>query len=301
MFETRHLKTFQLLARTRSFSETARRLFLTQSAVSHQIRALEREASTRLFDRARNGVYLTQPGELLLRYVDETIARLEEAQAALAEMQTEGRGRLRLGVSAALGLHLLPPVLREFKRRYAQQQISVVLGDTPPTVERLIKGDLDVGVVVLPVARPDIETLDLFEDELAVIVYPGHPWAKRKRIDVVEIPKQQFIVYSKSSATFRIVEKFFQDEGIVLSSFIEAGDIEMVKELIKLELGVGIMAPWTAQKEIQSGSLVARRLTQRRIRRTWGLIHMTGRAWPPSHRVFSGLCRNLMPPTKTLL
>ena len=119
----------------------------------------------------------------------------------------------------------------------------------------------------------------------------SHPWAVAKRVERDEVPRQNYILYSKQSFTFRMIERYFTRENIALNTVLEFGNMEAIKELVKLGLGVSIFAPWIARKELDDGSLVPLPLGRRKLRRHWGILHLAGRRLSLAEETFIGLCR----------
>jgi DNA-binding transcriptional LysR family regulator len=286
------LQQFCVLARTGSFTQTARELHLTQSGISHSMKALEHEAGCRLLDRLGKKVVLTQAGEQLLQHAEKILAEMDAARNSLGALGKWGRGRLRLGASTTACQHLIPPVLREFKESFPDHAISLEPGDTPQLVNGLLRQRIDLALTLEADREPQLEFHPLFTDELHFIVSALHPWALAKRVQASEIAVQNYILYSKQSFTFRLVEKFFRQEEVVLNTVIEAGSMEATKELVKLGLGISILAPWIARKEIEEGSLVALPLGRRKLQRRWGILHWHGRRLNLAEETFIGLCKS---------
>src|SRR5664279_914841 len=236
--DSRQLRAFCVLARTGSFTQTARELHLTQSGISHSIKALESEAGCRLLDRLGKRVALTQAGEQLLQHAEKILMEMEAARESLGALGKWGRGRLRLGASTTACQHIIPPVLREFKESFPEHAISLEPGDTPELVGALLKQRVDLALSMEAEGEPQLEFHPLFTDELNFIVSAMHPWARAERVERVEIPRQSYILYSKRSITFRLIENYFRREEMVLNTVLEVGSMEATKELVKLGLGV---------------------------------------------------------------
>ncbi len=290
--DSRQLRAFSILARTGSFTETAKELHLSQSAISHAMKALEQEIGCRLLDRLGKSVALTQAGEQLLMHSQKILLEMEAARTQLGRLGKWGSSRLRIGTSTTACQHVLPGVLREFKESFPQCAISIEVGDTPEMIEALRAHRVDLAVNLEPRREEQLEFRPLFTDELRFIVSPLHPWAKDGRVPRDEIPRQNYIVYGKKSYsyTFRMIEEYFREEGIVMHSLLDLGNMEAIKELVKLGLGVSILAPWTAQKELRDRSLVALPLGRRKLRRRWGVLHWRGRRLSLAEETFIGLC-----------
>jgi LysR family transcriptional regulator, low CO2-responsive transcriptional regulator len=286
------LRVFATLAGKGSFTQAARELHLTQSAISHSVKALERSAGCRLLDRLGKKVVLTLAGEQLLQHAEKILREMESARASLEQLGRWGKGRLRLGATTTSCQHIIPPVLREFKESFPDHLISIDPGDTPELMELLLLRRIDLALCVDPPQEPQLEFHRLFTDELKFIVGPMHPWAQAGRVTQAEIPRQRYILYSKNSVTFRLVEAYFAQDDLVLNTVMELGDIQACKELVKLGLGVSIIAPWVAQKELSEGSLVAFPLGRRKLTRTWGLLHWHGKRLSLAEETFLSLCRS---------
>ena len=289
--DSRQLRAFAALARTGSFTLAAKELFLSQSAVSHSMKALETDVGCRLFDRVGKKVLLTQAGESLLHHTEKILQEMAAARAGLEQLGKWGVGRLRIGASPTACQYILPAVLREFKESFPKCRIAIVPGDTLEAIESVRENRIDLAITLEPRNEDQFEFHPLFSDELAFIVGAMHPWAKDGHVVRNEIPKQSYVLYNKTSYTFRMVRDYFNQEDMVLNTVIELGSMEAIKELVKLGLGVGILSPWIAQKEIQEKSLVALPLGRRKMKRNWGVIHWRGRRLSLAEETFLGLCK----------
>lgn len=289
--DSRQLRAFATLAEAGSFTLAAKKLFLSQSAISHSMRALEQDVGCRLLDRVRKKIVLTQAGEQLLHYASRILSEMEEARDSLQELSKWGKGRLRLGASSTACQYLLPTVLRELKKSFPQCQISIEPVDTERALELLNSRRIDLAVALQPASEVSMEFIPLFTDELVFLLAPQHPWALQGYVTRTEIPRQNYILYRKASYTFRLVEDYFRQEHMVLNTLIELGSMEAIKELVKLGLGVSILAPWTAHTEITEGSLVALPLGRRKLKRQWGILHWRDRRLTYAEETFIKLCR----------
>jgi len=290
--DSRQLRAFRVLARTGSFTQTARELHLTQSGISHSMKALESEIGCRILDRVGKKVALTQAGEQLLQHAEKILQEMEVARESLQQLGKWGRGRLRLGASTTACQHIIPPVLREFKESFPRHDISLEPADTPQLVASLLSQRIDLALTLEAENEPQLEFHPLFTDELHFITAALHPWAQAGRVERDTIARENYILYSKHSVTFRLIDHYFRREDIVLNTIIEAGSMEATKELVKLGLGVSILAPWIAQKEIEEGSLVALPLGRKKLQRRWGIMHWKGRRLSLAEETFIGLCES---------
>src|ERR1041385_4654660 len=195
--DSRQLRAFCVLARTGNFTETARELHLTQSGISHSIKALERDVGCSLLDRVGKKVVLTHAGEQLLHHATKILDEMRNARNSLARLAKWGAGRLRIGASTTACQHIIPPVLRELKTRFPEHVIAIQPGDTSAVVPALLRNEIDLAIALEPDSEPQLEFHPLFTDELHFIVGAQHSWAANKRVQRDEIPLQNYILYSK--------------------------------------------------------------------------------------------------------
>jgi DNA-binding transcriptional LysR family regulator len=289
--DSRLLRAFVILARTGSFTRTARELHLSQPAVSHSIKSLEEEMRCRLLDRVGKSVSLTQAGEQFLGHAKKILLEMDAARERISELGKWGHGRLRLGTSLTACQYILPSVLREFKESFPQCVIQIEPGDTPAALELLHQNRIDLALALEPPSQTQLEFRPVFTDELQFIVSPLHAWALGNRVERAEIKRQQFILYTRTSYLSEMIEKYFRGEEIVLSTSIELGNMEAIKELVKLGLGVSILAPWVARKELTEGSLRTLPLGKRKLRRRWGILLRKGQRLGLAQETFIGLCK----------
>jgi DNA-binding transcriptional LysR family regulator len=289
--DSRQLRAFAALARTGSFTLAAKELFLSQSAVSHSMKALENDVGCRLFDRVGKKVLLTQAGEALLHHADKILQEMGAARAGLQQLGKWGVGRLRIGASPTACQYILPAVLREFKESFPKCMIVIDPGDTLEAIESVRNNKTDLAITLEPRNEDQFEFHPLFTDELTFLVGAMHPWARDGHVVRQEIPRQSYVLYNKNSYTFRIVQDYFRQEDMVLNTVIELGSMEAIKELVKLGLGASILAPWIAQKELHEKSLVSLPLGRRKLKRSWGVIHWRGRRLSLAEETFLGLCK----------
>jgi DNA-binding transcriptional LysR family regulator len=292
LLDSRQLRTFVSLARTGSFTATAKEVFITQSAVSHSMRALESELGCRLLNRVGKRTTLTLEGEQLLRYANRIIADMNAARESLDQLGKWGETRLRVGATLSACQYLLPGVLREFKKTHPKCRITLEPGDTPALIEAVRDQRLDLALALAPQREPALDFQRLFTDELMFIVAPQHPWVEAGGVARPEISRQSFILYSRNSQTFRTVENYFRDEGVVLNPAMELGSIDTIKELVKIGLGISVLATWIAAEELKTGSLVALPLGRRKLRREWGILHGKDRTLSLVEAEFVRLCRD---------
>lgn len=292
LLDSRQLRAFSVLAREGSFTQAGRALHLTQSAISHAIRALEDDLGCQLFHRHGKRVLLTHHGRELLRHADAIQSQMVQARASLGALDLNPRGHLRIGCTPAASQYILPTVLREFKDSFPLYSISVVPGETPETVERLETGTLDLGVCLKPRDASRLDCHALFEDELVFLTSPLHRWRKEPP-KPKDFAAETYIISSKNSSTFEFIREYFHKLGVRPKSFIELGNTEAIKELVKLGLGIAMVAPWTARAEIRSKELCALPLPRAKVKRQWVVAHLKDKPVSLAEKTFMALCEEV--------
>lgn len=289
--DSRQLRAFATVVRTGSFTAAARELFLSQSAISHSLRALEEDVGCRLLNRVNKKTILTPAGEHLLHHAEKILGQMSSAREELTRLNEWGRSKIRLGASTTACQHILPQVLTAFKEDFPKCHITIEPGDTPELIDLLHDRQIDLAIALEPKHLEQLEYTDLFTDELSFVVSANHPWARQGHCTRADIPTQNYIFYSKNSFTFRMVEKYFAEEDMVLNSVMELGSMEAIKEMVKLGMGVSVLAPWLVRRDLEEGSLVTLPLGRRKLKRNWGVLNWRSRPLSHPEQAFLDLCR----------
>lgn len=293
IIDSRQLLAFKTLAETGSFTLAAKQLNLTQSAVSHSIKALEDDLGSPLINRLGRKIHLTEAGDLFLVAADRIHQRMQSVRGELQALNRWGAGRLRIGAGATACQYILPSVIREFRQTFPDSQLSISPNPAEDLMAELRGNEIDLALTLSPLASDDVENRPIFEDHLLFAVAPSHPWAKRKVAPADEIDEQSFVTYSKGGMTFESVQRHFRSEGYTFRKVIELGSMEAIKELVKIGIGVGIIAPWVAQKEIAEGSMHVLAPGRKQLKRTWAVSYLKGRRLTMMEETFIGLCESV--------
>jgi LysR family transcriptional regulator, low CO2-responsive transcriptional regulator len=288
--DLRQLRAFAAVVEEGSFTLAARRLFVTQSAVSHSLRTLEEQLSCRLLDRTGKRVAVTVEGELLLKRCKRVIFELDQATRDLDGLRRWGQTRIRIGAPHSLCHFVVPSVLREFRDCFPRCEPLIEAGDTMLLLDRLNSAELDLVVGLKPRSRGDEGYRQMFRDHLSFVVSPFHPWATRQADIRSTMDDQQFIIYAKATETHRLIEDWLEQKGSKTRKPLVLGDMQAIKEMAKLGIGIGVLAPWVAAREIAEGSLKIVPITNPSIEREWGVFHSPKRAPSLVEEAFIGLC-----------
>jgi DNA-binding transcriptional LysR family regulator len=293
------LRTFVTIVDLHSFTRAGRRLGLSQSAISQQLGAQERMLGVKLLVRAGKGVRPTPAGELLLQYARQILQKIDEAQRVLTAYEATGSGALRIGGGGAACEHLLPSVLQAFHEEFPQVELRVLSGPSRLTIERLVEGDLDVGMLTLPVAESRLRLLELGRDELVLIAAPSHRWAARRRIESRELAGEPLLVYERRSSTYHIVERMLLEAGVFPRIVMEMDHLGAVASMVRAGFGLAVVPRWAVSNDITAGRLVALSIGKHGLSRAWGLGLRGEGHQPQTLRAFVRLCLERLPPQLT--
>lgn len=288
--DSRQMLAFATLARCGSFTQTAKELHLTQSAISHTIKALEQDVGVALFDRVGKKVFLTLAGEQLRPTAERILRDMRDARTGLEEIGAWGKGRLRVGASVTTCQYMLPTVLREFRQSFPECALRIEPGDGPLMVELLAGNQIDLALMLEPGKEDGLEFRRLFSDELRILVSPMHAWARAGRVLAESFSSETLIVYNKGSFSNELLSRHLEAASLKLGEKMELGSMEAIKELAKVGVGAGVLAPWIARRELAEGSLVSLPLPGGKLKRTWGVGHLRGRRLSLAEETFAGLC-----------
>jgi len=269
------LKVFCTVAETKSFSKASEIIHLTQPAVSLQVQALEEIYETKLFDRTGGAVTLTPSGELLYRYSKDILELYALARKDINAMMGLVKGNISLGASSTIGNYLLPSVIVAFRKNHPRIKTNLIVANTKIVTEKLLAGEIDMGLVEGDVKKQNVVVEKLLQDELVLVMSPDHPWAKRKNISVSELTKEPFIMREEGSGTRQMIEKRLlenkvEPESLLVPLFL--GSTEAIKTAVQDGLGVSVISAWAAHKEIKAGTLVATPFKDAKFTRCFSLI-----------------------------
>jgi len=265
----RRLQVFYTVAKQLSFTKAADILYMTQPAVTFQVKQLEEHFNTRLFERSHGKISLTPVGDLVLGYAERILALTGEMEARVGELTGQVTGPLMIGASTTIAEYQLPRILGEFKERFPQVQARLTVANSETVAAKVADHSLDVGLIEAPSHNPVLTTLACCEDELVMICSPNHALASRSSVNAHDIAEQPYVSRELGSGTREVVDDFFKVNGVNpddLHIEMELGSREAIKGAVEAGLGVAIMSASTVTKEIQLGTLVAVPLNPRLTR-----------------------------------
>lgn len=290
--EIRQLKAFLAIAEAKTFTAGARRVNVTQAAISMQIRQLEDEVGLQLFTRTPRRVILTEAGEYLLERARKILREHDSAIAEIAEVAGAEYGRLRIGTaSGTFAMNQLPDIMQKLKEKFPNSELTVSSGTSQRLVDKIMHGEVDTAFVSLPVDNLNISTESLFSDEIVAVAHPKHPLAKEKYISAATLAGEKLILGERGGNTRRMIDEFFQAANVRPNITMELSRQEAVNNMVEAGLGVGMAGAKSVAKEIRAGKMVAWLIEGAEIKWELGLARLRGGHFSPIAKEFARLCK----------
>jgi DNA-binding transcriptional LysR family regulator len=271
----RRLQVFHAVAKQLSFTKAAETLFMTQPAVTFQIKQLEERYNVRLFERGHGRISLTPAGDLVLDYAERILGLSSELETRLAEMNGQMRGPLLIGASTTIAEFILPPILGAFNSLYPEVRARLTVANSEAIENRVAEHTLDIGLIEAQSKLAVLQAEVCCNDELQVICAPAHPLAKLSEIDPATLLEYEFISREPGSGTREVTDAYLRAAGVApenMKILMELGSPEALKGVVGTGLGFAIVSRASFAKECELGSLVARPLKPRLIR-TLSLVY----------------------------
>jgi DNA-binding transcriptional LysR family regulator len=253
--DLRQLEIVRMVADTGSFTAASRRLHVSQSAVSRQVLLLEEELGEPLFVRLGRKVRLTDAGESLLQLSRRVLADISDTTASIVDHQKTLRGTVQLGGGMTVCLHVFPALLKEFRRKHPEVDVKLTTGGTPFLLERLRTGAMDVALLTLPVEGANMVSVPVMREELLLAMHPSHALARKRRITAADLDGQPFVLFERGSSTRAVVDDMFTREQINPRIVMETENVEILKALVLIGMGLTIIPYQAVTREVHAGRL----------------------------------------------
>jgi DNA-binding transcriptional LysR family regulator len=285
----RQFEVFLAVARAQSFRRAAESLHLSQPALSQHVAELERALGARLLDRLGRRVTLTEAGRILEDHALRVFSTLTSARETIGELGGITRGSLLVGASTTPGIYLMPVLMGAFEREYPGISVELRIANSRVIEEQVRANELDLGVVGGHALRPGEECLAAgVLDELVLIVPPGHPWARRARLDPSRLAQERFLTREEGSATRHVTERALLQASVKIGRTMELGHTEAIKQAVMAGLGVAFVSIYAVRGELETGRLQQVRVRGLRIQRHFHVIHNEARTLTARAKAFIG-------------
>lgn len=280
------LRTFRMVAATLNFTRAAKELNLTQSAVSHQIKALETELGEPLFIRAKRGVRLSESGKLALEHAERILDDAETLRERVSGRKQAAAGSVRVAAATQALVYLFAPFFESFMRANPGIELSFrTTVSTEQTINGILDGTADIGFASLPIYSPALKVEPLVDDELLLIVGQHHRLAKRRTVAVSEIERERLVLFERGSSIRRATDQFFESVGIRPSLALESNDTYFIKLMTEHGWGITLLPRWAVSEEVKANKLAQLRITGHTLKRSVKMVSL-GRFQATATRTF---------------
>jgi DNA-binding transcriptional LysR family regulator len=272
----RQLKVFESVARHLNYTRAAEELFLTQPAVSMQLKQFEENLGVALFEQLGKRIHLTEAGREVLSYARTVTQQLDELEGVLNHIKGLSGGKLRISVATTAN-YFIPTLLGTFSRRYPEVTISLDVTNRETLLQQLMENSVDLVIMGQPPAELDAEADAFMENPLVIVAPPGHPLAREKKIPLARLQEETFLVREPGSGTRIAMERFFAEREMHLKTGMEVGSNEAIKQSVQAGLGLGLLSRATIEQELTLKRLVVLDVADFPIMRHWYLVHRRGK------------------------
>jgi LysR family transcriptional regulator, regulator for metE and metH len=292
--EIRHLKLLAAVAEEGSVTRAGKRLHLTQSALSHQLRDAEEKLGTALFLRLGKKMVLTPCGEKLLACAHRVLEELSQTELQIEALNGGSRGVIRLSTECYTCYHWLPPLLKKFHGKFPKVEVNIDADATSNPAPALLDGKLDVAIMSCPPRNKSLCITPMFEDEMVLVLAPAHRLASSTQVHPRELAQETVLIYPPREES-TLLHKVLAPLRVEPVRVIEVPLTEVIVELAAAGTGVGFLAHWAVAPQVESGRVVARPLSSRAVRRRWHAVTLRNQPAPPFLGEFLTLLSDFCP------
>jgi len=286
------LKVFCDVVETRSFSTAASQNFVTQSAVSQQIRMLEERYGRRLLERTRGNVQLTPAGEVLYNVSKEIVGKWSELEARLQAMAGTVAGTVRVGTVHSIGLYELSAPLKRYLKAYPHVHLHLEYSRSSKIYDDALKGNIDMGVVAYPTKSPQVTVVPFRRDRLVLVCPPGHALAKYKQVSIRKLTGEPLVGYERDIPTRKETDRMLRRYGVDPRYVMELDNIETIKRVVEIGRGLAILPEPAVGPEVKGKTLVVVQFSDEVFLRPLGIIHRQGKHFSPAAEKFIELLKS---------
>jgi DNA-binding transcriptional LysR family regulator len=303
-FNFHQLHIFYTVAEKGSFSSAAQALYMTQPAVTMQVKALEDYFGSKMFLRTTKKIELTDAGRTLLPYAQRSIELMKETESSMAKYTHMLHGRLHLGASLTMGEFILPQLLGPFGIQYPHISVSMKVMNTTQILDEIVHHQLNFGIIEAPIDHPDVQTDAIMSDELLLILPEKHELTKKTAISWSDVLKYPFILREQGSGTRRVMEEELVRNGFDLAELkiiMELGSTGAIKSAVEAKLGITILSQSSIKHELALGLLTTKKIKDIRFIRSFYSIYLRSTLLPLSAVAFLSFFREHVEMQRSLL
>jgi len=287
------LKIFYLAAKHGNLSTAADDLFITQPAVTFQVKSFEEYCNLKLFKKRGRKIYLTDEGRVLYEYADKIFKYEKEIENVIDEMREFKRGILSLGTTKTYARYFMPLMITTFHQNYPNIKIQLNEGSSLEMIHSLLDFKIEVAVIAKATDHPDVNFSPFSKEEMAVIVAPDHHFARKKAVVFKDLANEPFIMKEKGSGTRKRVEQLFSDENCTPDILMETSSTELIKQLVERGEGISFLVKEAVGAEIKEKKLTQVALKDRKLFLDVSIAYLKGQVLSPPARAFVDTLKKL--------
>ena len=281
----RQLKVFEAVARHLNYTRAAEEFFLTQPAVSMQVKQLEEQLGLALFEQLGKRIHLTEAGKEVLAYARTITQQLDEMETVLNRMKGMQGGRLRISVATTAN-YFIPNLLGSFARRYPEVTVSLDVTNREALLKQLMDNSVELVIMGQPPSELNLDAVRFKTNPLVIVAPPNHPLAHTHHISLERLHDAIFLVREPGSGTRIAMERFFSERGIRIRTGMEVGSNEAIKQSVQAGLGLGLLSRDTLELELHLKRLVILDVAEFPILRNWYVVQRKGKRLSPVAQAF---------------
>jgi DNA-binding transcriptional LysR family regulator len=246
--DIRQLQYFSEVAKHSSFSKASKHLHLSQPTLSKMIKSLEEELGLSLLDRSTRHVQLTSAGEIVLHHTNNIVKSISDLHAELTDLTHMKRGKIKLGLPPVIGVSFFPKIIAKFHACYPQVSIKLIEEGGKTIEQSLLKGNIDIGVVVLPVDESLFVIKPLVQRTLFLIVHPNHSLTKKAEVTLSDLREEAFVMFREGFSLYDRVRDACIREGFEPSIAYESSQWDFIVEMVAAEQGIAFLPETVCEK-----------------------------------------------------
>lgn len=265
--EIRHLRLVKAIVEEGSIAKAIDKLYLTQSALSHQLKEFEYQLGTKIFLRKNKRLVLTKVGERLYETAIEVLEKISATEKDIKSLISGETGEIRISTECYSSYHWLPSVIKQFQVLYPGIELKIVMEATHYPLQKLLANSLDIAITSDPLRDGDIKYIELFQDEMVMVVSANHPWANKKFVVAADFLTEHLLIHSFPLETVTVYQAFLLPEDIKPKKITALPLTEASIEMVKADMGIMAMAKWALQPYLQNNAIKAVKIGKNGLRR----------------------------------
>lgn len=295
MINFNQLRVFYHAARYENFTMAAEKLFITQPAVTAQVKLFEEHCNLKLFKKKGRRMYLTDEGRILYDYARQVFDYEKEIDDTIEDLHALKRGMLRLGTTKTYARYFMPFIMTSFHETYPQVKINLDEGSSQAMTLSLLEIKNEVAVIAKAVDHPDVHFIPFSQEELVFILSPEHPLAVKKTVSLKDLKNEPIIMKEIGSGTRKLVNGLFEKSGIIPSILMETSNTEFIKQLVQRGDGLSFVVREAVATELAEGKLATVPIEGKKIYLDVSIAYLKGQRLSPSAQAFLDILAEMAP------